>query len=224
MPPRSSAAGFPALKVQFFRRMKLNRVYPLTVAWSEKPKSLGAVKNVTVRLIGAGAQIVPSEQALDATRPDLKATFFVTPLAMGWLRAQRIEVLVHGRKVQEIPLASKVVCQCWSAFWFILAALVPILLIWLRSTETQWLADIVRTHVPPLPAAIADSAPALGDAWNKTWEVIADGVAKFSQFNHERLLAFPVMMGFLLLSLWSFVTHRDRTKFRMSEPIAIPAE
>ena len=224
MPPRSSsAAGFPSLKVQFYRRMKPNRVYPLTVAWSEKPKPVGAIKNVTVRLLGAGAQIVPSEQALDATRPELKATFFVTPLAKGWLRAQRIEVLVQGRKVQEIPVASKVVCQCWSGFWFILAFLLPMLLIWLRSADSQFLANGIRTHVPDLPALIADSAPSINDAWNQGWEWLAEGFARFSQFNKDRLLAFPLSIGLLLLSLWSLLRNRDRTKYRVSEPIAIPA-
>jgi hypothetical protein len=217
-------ASFPALKVRYYRRMKQSRVYPFTVAWGDKPKPFGTVKNVTVRLLGAGAQIVPSEQALDATRPDLKATFFVTPLAYGWLRAQRIEVVVQGRKVQEIPLASKVVCQCWAGFWFILAIALPLALMWLRSTDPQWFAGVIRDNTPALPAIVAEQAPAVSDFWTAACAWKADTIERFCRFNHDNLLAAPVGVGLLLLSLWSLFTHRDRTTARWSEPVAVPNE
>jgi len=221
MPPRSSA-GFPALKVTYYRRMKQNGVYPVTVAWGERPKPLGTIKTVTVRLLGGGAQIVPSEQALDATRPDVKATFFVTPLAYGWLRAQRLEILVQGRKVQEVPLASRVTCQCWAGVWFILAFVLPALLIWLQTLEPTAIAEGFGNHVPALPAIVAEQAPVAPEYWNKFWESAGDVATKAMLFNRQNLLAFPVFIGFLLLSLWSLFIHRDKTKRRWSEPIAIP--
>jgi hypothetical protein len=224
MPPRlSPVAGFPALKVQYFRRMKQNRVYPVTISWGSPPKPIGAIKNVTVRLLGAGAQIVPTEQALDAARPDLKAFFFVTPLARGWLRAQRVEVLIQGRKVQEIPLASKVVCQCWSAFLFLLACLAPAFLIWWRGTDPQWLASVIQHNVPEAPAMIGDQIPALNDLWTSlcTWK--GESYAKLCRYNQQHLVAFPVGLMLLLLSLWSLLHHRDRKASRFSQPVMIPA-
>jgi hypothetical protein len=215
-------AGLPALKVQYYRRMKKSRVYPVTIGWSGLPNPTGSLKNVTVRLLGAGAQIVPSEQALDVTRPDLKAVFFVTPLAMGWLRAQRVEVLLQGRKVQEIPLASKVVCQCWSAFWFILAWLLPALLIWWRGADPQWLSDAIRHNVPSLPAVIADNIPALNDFWNGlcTWK--GELYAWFCRYNQQKMLAFPLGIGLLFVSLAFLIANRDRMASRTGQPIVLP--
>lgn len=222
MPPRStSAAAFPAVKVQFYRRMKPHRVYPVTVAWGERPKPLGSIKHVTIRLLGAGAQIVPSEQALDATRPDLKATFFVTPLATGWLRAQRIEVLIAGRKVQEIPLASRVVCQCWAAFWFIMAFVVAGLLIWLRSSDVNW-NDFFHNNIPAMPDMVTQQAPAVGEYWDKVWQWKGEALTRFSEWNRERLLAFPAFLALIVLSLWMLFIHRDRRTSKWSNPIAVP--
>lgn len=223
MPPRlSPMAGLPALKVHYYRRMKQSRVYPVTISWTGLPKPIGTINNVTVRLLGAGAQIVPSEQALDVTRPDHKAIFFVTPLAMGWLRAQRVEVLIQGRKVQEIPLASKVVCQCWAAFWFIVAWLLPAFLIWWRGTDPQWLAGVFQHNVPTLPAAIADNVPALSDLWNSLCAWTGDVYARLCRSNQQNMLAFPVGIGLLLLSLWLLLTHRDRASSRSGQPIVLP--
>ena len=61
--------------------------------------------------MGGGAQIVPSEVALDPAKPDKAATFYLTPLALGWLPGVRVEVVHQGRKVQEIPLPCKTVRQ-----------------------------------------------------------------------------------------------------------------
>lgn len=223
MPPRSSA-GFPAVKVNYYRRMKLNRVYPVTVTWGERPRPLGSVKTVTLRLLGAGGQIVPSEQLLDATRPDIPATFFVTPLAYGWLRAQRLEILVAGRKVQEVPLASRVTCQCWAGFWFLMALIVPILILWLRTIDPAVVGDGIRTHIPGIPAIANEHAPMVGESWDKFWEWKASITEHVLQFNRERLLAFPAFLIFLLLSLVSLFTHRDKRARRWSEEIGIPAE
>src|SRR5262249_17397978 len=77
----------------------------------------------TVRLLAAGAQVLPSEQPLDPTGA---AKFYLTPLARGWLAAERVEVLHEGRKIQEIPLATKVVSR--RRVWILL--LLTILLPW----------------------------------------------------------------------------------------------
>ena len=102
-------SGLGSLRVSYYHRMKPNRVYPWTVTLPDARR--GADEDVTVRLLMAGAQVVPAEQPLQNVDGQAKATFFVTPIAKGWLKGQRLEVLVGGRKVQEIPLASKVVSQ-----------------------------------------------------------------------------------------------------------------
>src|SRR4051812_39329760 len=72
----------------------------------------------------AGAQVVPAEQTLDPANFDDRATFYVTPLAKGWLRGERLEVLQNGRKVQEIRLPCKVTTQRWTWFFLLLTIFV----------------------------------------------------------------------------------------------------
>jgi hypothetical protein len=81
-------------------------------------------------LVGGGAQIVPSEQTLDPAKPEKTATFYLTPLALGWLRGARVEAVYQGRKVQEIPLKSKTVRQRATLILLLLTFLVP----WLLAT------------------------------------------------------------------------------------------
>src|SRR5688572_29933558 len=109
-PPVRSASSrsepsLPSVEVSYYRRMKLQRVYPFVVRW-RKGAAPAPREKVTLRLLMAGAQVLPTEQTLDAGKPDAQETFYVTPLARGWLRAQRLEILHNGRKVQELPLAS----------------------------------------------------------------------------------------------------------------------
>jgi hypothetical protein len=103
-----SDSSLPPLRVRYYRQMKPGRVSTVQVYW---PKSAKPPRGeIAVRLIVAGAQVLPSEQMMDAAHPET-AVFYVTPLAKGWLRNEKLEVLSHGRKVQEIPMASKVVSQ-----------------------------------------------------------------------------------------------------------------
>src|SRR5437899_1477134 len=101
------ATGAPQVQVRYYRRMRPNRVYPVVVGWRGGAR---AAAPVTVRLVMAGAQVVPAEQTLEAGG-DGRATFYVTPLVRGWLRGERLEVLQDGRKVQEIRLPCKATTQ-----------------------------------------------------------------------------------------------------------------
>ena len=115
--------GLGPVRVSYYRRMKPQRVYPWVVTWprgQNDRKSAG--QELTVRLLIAGAQVLPAEQSLKAGG---EATFFVTPIAKGWLKAQRLEVLMGGRKVQEIPLASHVVSQRRTWMLLFLAVFTP---------------------------------------------------------------------------------------------------
>src|SRR5262245_1580340 len=118
--------GPAPLRVSYYCRMKPHRVYPWTVIWQQGPNTRrGPDQDVTLRLVIAGAQVVPAEQTINASHAQAKATFFVTPIAKGWLKGQRLEVLVGGRKVQEIPLASKAVSQCRTLILLFLTFFVP---------------------------------------------------------------------------------------------------
>src|SRR5436305_1965140 len=116
------------LQVRYFRRMSLQRVYGVSVGWPKRKderRAPAGTPPVTVRLLMAGAQVVPSEHTLDPNEPEAKATFYVTPLAKGCLRSERLEILVGGRKVQEMPLPAKVGGQGLTWALLLLALLVP---------------------------------------------------------------------------------------------------
>lgn len=140
---RSAAKGeggrseptLPALRVRYYRRMKPQRVYRFEVSWEPSDRApRGEGKRVTLRLLAAGAQVLPAEQTLDATQPDEKAIFYVTPLAKGWLQNVKLEVLSGSRKIQEIPMASKVVSQRRTLMWFALSFIIP----WLILTQLKY--------------------------------------------------------------------------------------
>jgi len=123
----SSAGTLPALRVRFYKRMRPHKVYPVQVGWKSR-KGGGEGGPVQVRLIMAGAQVVPAEQTLDPGDGDARVTFYVTPLAKGWLRGERVEVLQNGRKVGELRTAAKVTTQRMTLALLLLTFLVPWLL------------------------------------------------------------------------------------------------
>jgi hypothetical protein len=203
--------------------MKPRKAYPLEVSWSEMPRPIGTVKQVTVRLLAAGAQIVPAEHTLDASRPEVNATFFVTPLVMSWIRAQRLEVIVQGRKVQEIPLETKVVCHRWSWLFLGLAILLPWLLTALRDGEPGSVKSAIQRNVPDLADAIRNVVPAGQTWWAAGREWIGDRCDDVQGFVRAHNVIFPTIVVCVLLALWSAFRHRDRRGKRWSNPIPVAA-
>ena len=219
----TTGSGFPALVVRYYRRMKPRKVYPVEVRWGSTPRPIGTVKQVTVRLLAAGAQVVPNEQILDASRPELSATFFVTPLADGWLRAQRLEVITQGKKVQELPLATKVVRRCWAWFFLILAFALPWLLTQIRATPANWLTEAIKTNVPTLPEFVTNSVPDAANWLNVGEEWIGARYADLHELVNARNLVFPTIVVCLLLALWGWFHGRDRRGRRWTNPIPVTA-
>ena len=116
------------LQVRYYRRMSPQRVYGVSVSWpknKEERRAPAGTPPLTIRLLMAGAQVVPAEHTLDPNDPGAKATFYVTPIAKGWLRNERLEIVVGGRKVQEMPLPAKVGGQGMTIALLILALLIP---------------------------------------------------------------------------------------------------
>jgi hypothetical protein len=118
------------LRVRYYDRMKVQRVYPLTVEVTAGPNRPGvglALDPVVVRPVIPGAQVVPAEQRLDVSRPGERAAFHVTPLARGRYPNPRVEILQHGRTVQAIALRMKGVTQRLTWLLLALTLLLPAL-------------------------------------------------------------------------------------------------
>jgi hypothetical protein len=220
----------PALVVRYQRRMKPQQVYPCDVRWKSSPRG-GAGGPLVVRLVMAGAQVVPSERTLDPDRPSDKALFYVTPLARGWLRGERVEVLRDGRKVQEIPLRSKVVTQRLTWALLVLTLVLP----WLWQAHLRE-ADVPGTqlerylekHAPNVPDFIEDKVPAVGDFRLGEFLESIPGHLKTNLdglFGMARELHYFVLYlagGLLLLTILSWFFHREKKNKKVGSPIPLP--
>jgi hypothetical protein len=208
------------------RRMKPQHVYPCTVSWKSTPRK-GAGGPLVVRLIMAGAQVVPAERTLDPDRPADKALFYVTPLARGSMRAEHVEVLRDGRKVQEIPLRSKVVTQRLT--WSLLA--LTILLPWLwqayiRDAEVPGtkVKNYLEKHSPAVPELIADKAPAVATFLEEIPERLETNINGLLGMAQEvRDLTLYLAGGLLLLTIVSWLFHGEKRSKRVGNPIPVPA-
>jgi hypothetical protein len=123
--PRANLEAGPALSVRYWQRMRPHKVYPVVVSTTGGGPSSPA----TVRLVMAGAQVVPAEQPLDAANPREELTFYVTPLAKGNLRAECIEVVQGGAKIQELPIPCQVCTQKPALVLLLCALLIPWLML-----------------------------------------------------------------------------------------------
>lgn len=250
-PTRSSresakAEVLPPLLVRYPKRMKRQKVYTVEVTWQRgkkyPPPAAGTVEPLTLRLIMAGAQVVPSERQLDPTRPRAKATFYVTPLALGWLKSERIEVLANGKKVQEIKIPSKVVTQ--RAFWgfLLLAFLVPWFLVTYIRPMPQYFPGkgenlevknlnvgqrfekFIEKESIPLPKEAWDYFPDL--AKFLTFELRAHG-GEFMKLLWGYLQEYPIpawcALVLVILALIAAFFHRDIKWYARGKPIPLTA-
>jgi hypothetical protein len=223
----------PPLAVRYMRRMKRQKVYSYEVSWKGASSYRGPASPVVVRLVVAGAQVVPAERSLDPAKPDVKAVFFVTPLAKGWLRGERVEVLQDGKKVQEIRLPSKVVTQRLAWALLVLAFVLPWLLSHyvmvnhIRELKKPFLGDQLQTLIEdnaPLPPEVVTANAKVVP------ETIYDGVDRLkSAVNYLHLKAndhpdLPTYVGTgtFVLSLISAFFHRQKRSRRTGKPIPVP--
>jgi hypothetical protein len=229
------------VQIRYYRRMRPNRVYPFVVSWKGGAR---AAAPVTVRLVMAGAQVVPAEQTLEPGG-DGRVTFNVTPIARGWLRGERLEVLKDGRKVQEIRLPCKATTQRLTWVFLLLAVfvawwVVPIFTDRAREprtptaqdqlegnvveeVDTQALTTRVKRYLPRLLPAVEHYLPK-EVAQNLTKDVPENiGASLYVLYDAEVNKHFPIaesLLGLLiLLTLLSWFTHLERRKRRFGRPL-----
>jgi hypothetical protein len=222
--------------------MRPNRVYPFVVSWKGGAR---AAAPVTVRLVMAGAQVVPAEQTLEPGG-DGRVTFNVTPIARGWLRGERLEVLKDGRKVQEIRLPCKATTQ-WPTWVFLLLTIfvawwvVPIFTDPTKEPRTPTEQDIlegnpvmndegskaitirVKRYLPRLLPAVEHYLPKQV-AQNLTKDVPEQiGASVYILYDYEVNQHYPIaesLLGLLiLLTLLSWFIHLERRKRRVGRPL-----
>src|SRR5262245_2260484 len=244
------ATGAPQVQVRYYHRMRPNRVYPVVVSWKGGAR---AAAPVTVRLVMAGAQVVPAEQTLEPGG-DGRVTFHVTPIARGWLRGERLEVLQDGRKVQEIRLPCKATTQRLT--WLLL--LLTIFTVWWvvplftdeareprTPTERQIIEgdpvpfDVgeraltrrVKRYLPRLLPAVEQQLPkdiASEVSRNLTKDVPEYiGASIYVLHSYEVNDHIPIVEAILgvliLLTLLSWYTHLERRKRRVGKALPVGA-
>jgi hypothetical protein len=244
----SRPSAVPQVKVSYYRRMRPNRVYPFVVTW--KGGARGSGEPVTVRLVIAGAQVVPVEQTLDPAKPDDRATFNVTPLAKGWLRSERLEVVQDGRKVQEVRLPCKVTTQrmTWVLLlltlvvaWWIVPVITEPVREYKALTEQQELTGAkpqpytpgksmemrISRYLPHALPAIRQYLPKdLGNNVAEGLESVPAYIGDFYMLIHNKQVVenWPIaesLLGLMiLLTLLSWFTHLERRKARVGKPAA----
>jgi len=235
----TSATKLPSLRVVYYRQVKPKRVHTVEVSWQKAPAK-GARGEVSVKLIAAGAQVLPSELPLDVSKPSVKAVFYVTPLVKGWLRNTHIEVLSSGRKVEEIPLSTKVVSQRFT--WFLLACtfFVP----WFITEYIKNSPMAERIHLPnqrvgyhkiskEVEDYIKDNVPStdflqgtpveapVKSALIQARSSFASGYQKLVEVCGSEPIAFYVGAILLTLTLISYFLHMQKRGRKTGKPIPV---
>jgi hypothetical protein len=112
--------------VNYYRRMKMNRVFPLAVELlSDKRASASSQSPVQIRPVVPGAHVTPALREVHLGNSNAVATFYVTPLARGRLRDARVGIFQDGRLLQEVKLPMKAVSQRMTWILLALTFLIP---------------------------------------------------------------------------------------------------
>jgi hypothetical protein len=129
------------LEVEYYRRMKPQRVYTLKVR-AEKAPSLGGSNvpppegAIVYRPIIPGAIVTPTEHAVSLSNPGETVTFFITPIAFGELPESRIEYSLPGQPGHRLMLPMRGVSHAWTARLLFLLLVLPAILFVVRGART----------------------------------------------------------------------------------------
>jgi hypothetical protein len=229
--------SLPPLRIRYYRQMKPQRVASAEVSWKKSKKSRNG--EVTVRLLGAGAQILPAEQTLNSAEQDKKAIFYLTPLAQGWLPNLQLEVLYQGRKVQEIALAGKVVGQRFTWFLLLCTFLVPWFISEFIKFSPMNMTTVSPSHqvihrypakeveayiddnMPVIPGFLKGTVVDSGMTWIRS--SVATAYQKLVQVAYVQPLSFFAACILLVLTAVSAYLHKTKRCTVMGKPIALPA-
>lgn len=232
----------PPLQIVYYRRMRCQHVYTFKVSWSnqERGRPPAGARPLTLRLLMAGAQVVPSENTLDPAKPDAAVSFYITPLAKGHLRGERLEVLLDDRKVQEVRLHSRVPSQRLTLALLVLTFLVPWFLLhyckysMLAPRDSKEFQLFLRTPGELLDLRLKENLPAVPEFVDKNVPIVGtwlDDARKHLSAIYERMclwsadypLAFYAAVFLLLATLVSWRLHGPKKKKLFSKPIPLPA-
>jgi hypothetical protein len=134
--PRRTEAPPLEVVVNFYRRMKMNRVYPMVVELKRTTDkhSLASSSPVQIRPVVPGAHVTPALREAHQGNSGAVSTFYVTPLARGRLRDARVGIYQDGRELQEVRLPMKGVTQRMTWTLLALTILLPCLLHYFTTT------------------------------------------------------------------------------------------
>jgi hypothetical protein len=219
--------------VRFYRRMRRERVYPLTVSFHGGAARRGdsGAKALTVRPLIPGAHVVPAETGLDPMGPSPQATFYVTPHAKGRLRDARVQFYQHGNLVQEIGLPMESVTRRRTWIWAILAVVLPLcLLYWTRyhpltgprysgehvvpdahASPGEVLERMIRENIPTTPRYDITAKIAHGLGW--LYETACNSVDLYPSFG--------LFLVLLFVTFLSWILHSSRRARRRGQAIVL---
>jgi hypothetical protein len=240
--PTKTERTLPPLVVRYPRRMRPQKPYVVQVSWQSREKSkLGSSEPYSVRLIMAGAQVLPSERQMDPAKPTNRAVFYVTPLARrGWLKGERLEVLREGAKVQEIALPAKVATQRKTWLLLLLAVLIPWFLIThVQLSEDEYLDQYkgaskkpwrtvlqgLETNTPIMTEEVTQGVNEFCESINlpEAYLWVHRVVTRDEVFTNDGIYAahlpFWIGVAFLGLALLSWFTHREKFKYATGKPL-----
>jgi hypothetical protein len=144
------------LGVRYYRRMKVDRVYPMSMTLNPVAGHLQGIKShtppVEIRPVLPGAQVTPTHYETETT--GAIPPFYVTPLVRGKLAEARLEVYSRGRLVQEIPLRMKGTSQRLTWVLLLLTILVPLGL-WYFTRHLNLSTASAASAPAPGPAAVS---------------------------------------------------------------------
>ena len=144
------------VRVSYYRQMRVQRVFPLSVVLNSVPGSLSC--RVQIRPIIPGALVTPSIREVDLGPEGSSLNFSVTAMACGRLQHARLGLFQDGRHVGNVPLEMKGVRQLDSWIFLILAIWIPVL-IWFFTSHLDW----SRSAMPPRARVTLDRMPPASD-------------------------------------------------------------
>jgi protein tyrosine phosphatase (PTP) superfamily phosphohydrolase (DUF442 family) len=215
-------------RVRFYRRMRVQRVYRVTVEIKpadSKAASGSAYADVIIaRPVIPGAVVQPIEQEIGAKASNNKISFSVTPLAKGRLKDARVQLLYKGRLLDEIKTSMRGTSQrkTWVLFFCTLVSLAFFLnlLPSLPNLSEFRVYGAIRDRLPDYDSYLPEG---VRDYLKK--ETIAQGLQDgYDRLYNEPHLLFYITAAFLVLTVLFWLRNRPPLlkKTRKGKEIILP--